>query len=172
MGYQIFNADVAVVGNGASIGKAQAILSAYSALTAIITLVDTPAPTTASGTQILSQTISLSATTSKVEVDVSLPMVAMAASGWIVVAVFCGTTLIDVASFCVSSNNFGTPIHLKCPLHAPGASSATYSVYIGPGAAGTVYVNGSVGAAYLEVAALQRLPLTKYEHEYSNSNIL
>jgi hypothetical protein len=105
---------------------------------------DDTIPQITEGVQIFSQSITLSATTSKVSIRVSVPVAHATAGEAFTVAVFRGATASAVAAKIVAApgNDYIYELFLE-DLDSPStAGSVTYSVRIGV-SSGTGYVNGN-----------------------------
>jgi hypothetical protein len=106
-------------------------------------------PLITAGDQVLSQVITLASASNKVMVTTVLRGAQAAANGNLTFAVFRGSVCIDAGGNSFTSANF--PAHLMSSvLDTPGTVGPhTYTVRVGPGAAGTVRLNGSaVGRHY------------------------
>lgn len=103
---------------------------------------DDTVPTSTEGTQILSQAITPAASANKVLCRVFV-WGDDSTTGSIVVALFRGTTCIQVASAIPVAANADTCVALEFLDSPSTTSSTTYSVRVGPGEATTVRLNGT-----------------------------
>lgn len=118
-------------------------------LSTVIPLDDTP-PQSGEGTEVLSQAITPADATNKVLCIVDCWGSVSAANSALIVALFRGTTCINVASHTTASTNFPSVVSFAFLDSPASASAQTYSVRVGPnGAATHVRLNGSsVGRQY------------------------
>lgn len=124
----------------------QCLQNTYTANTNLSTQIpqDDTTPGSSEGTEVLSQAITPADNTNKVLVIVHLWGAVSTGSNPIAVAVFRGTTCIQVALHYQGTANF--PESVSCAfLDSPASASAqTYSVRVGPVAAINVRLNGTI----------------------------
>lgn len=133
---------------GSVVGSATDTYATNASLTTIIPADDT-IPTSTEGTQILTVSITPKSTTNKLRCRFSgFGSIASAGTYSLVCALYQGTTCIDVQFVLPTAAN--TPVALVLEAeYTPGSVAAqTISVRVGPGAAGTVRLNGTTAARF------------------------
>ncbi len=107
---------------------------------------DNSAPTTSEGTQILSDIINPAATSSRIKVDVDIPVLGHSVATFvrIAAAIFRGTTCINVVTTTVETNTETSSLSVSF-IDSPGSSAnQTYSVRIGSDTgSGLLRINGN-----------------------------
>lgn len=113
---------------------------------------DNTVPTSTEGTQVWSQAITPSSTSSVIEINYSSIIDVSSAGSYITVALFRGTTCIDVKSYRsingILSATGPVPVSASLIDSPATASSITYSIRVGRDAAGTWYFGRAAGATY------------------------
>lgn len=138
--------------------------STFSSTTSVIDF-DDSLPLVSEGLQILSQAITLSSSANKVFCQVAFPFVATNVTAWVIVALFRDDVYVASSVFIAGGANYGGSVSFN-KMDYPGATSATYSVRIGPGAGGagqTAYNNGTVGQRFLGGASISTLTLSEIQ---------
>lgn len=135
---------------GAVVNSAYAAYTANADLTAIIPADDT-IPQVTEGTQIASVGLTPSSATNKVRVRVHLIGSVSTTPGSLAAAVFLNGAANAIAGAMISSEtaNYLKPLSFQFE-HVPGATTLqTYTLRVGPTAAGTVRLNGTTTARLL-----------------------
>jgi len=146
--------------SGVVLQKVQATYAVCTALTTVLPFDDT-IPTNSEGTSVLSQAITLASSSNKVEIAVSLPMIAIVTGGaWLCYAIFRDSVCIDSGASCFAWANYGISLQLTI-TDTPATTSPTYSVRIGPAVTGTGYINGTAAARYFGSTCISTLTLSE-----------
>jgi hypothetical protein len=142
----------AVIGGSSSVLQTLTTVVPASTGTSTVTLNNT-APTIASGTQIWTQAITPSATTSRVALRGALTIAHGTAARTVIAMVFRGTTCISVVGqYCATANTLNSiPISI---VDQPASIAAqTYTIRIAGSAAGTWYVQQTATAYFAGLLA-------------------
>lgn len=134
-------ADGSLSPTGAVVGSAVANYTANTNLTAVIPLDDTT-PLISEGTEVLTLSITPKTITNKLRCRFTGTATAAAAAN-VIAAMFQGSTCIDACWVTNTAANVGLEFALEAEYTPASISAQTISVRVGPGAAGTVRMNGA-----------------------------
>jgi len=144
-GWRVYNymrADGTPVAPGCAIDRAYAEYTASTGLTTVIPADDT-IPQNTEGTQILTASITPKSTTNRLRVRFQA-QISAAAAAYACAALFLNSNASSVAAstaFVAAANNIST-LTIEHEFVPGATTSQTLNVRVGPGAAGTIYVNG------------------------------
>jgi len=134
---------------GSVVGSSLSSYTANADITAIIPIDDT-IPQIGEGVQILSVSITPTSITSKIRVRFQGIASLAAAGNWIVAALFNGSaSAVRATTIGVATGGYLYSIGLEYEYTPASLSAITFSIRVGPGAAGTLRLNGSVASRYL-----------------------
>lgn len=137
--------------DGSVIDSVTATYATNTPITTVIPLDDTP-PLISEGTEILTAAITPKTTTNKLRCRVSGMGAGNGALSWIV-ALFQGSTCIDVGYVTSPAANQSCSIALEAEYTPAATSAQTISVRAGPASAGTIRFNGTSAARLFGGAA-------------------
>jgi hypothetical protein len=144
---------------GAVLQTLQATYATNTDLSTTTPLDDTT-PTNTEGTEVLSQAITLANAANKVRAEVKVWGAVNTASTAMIVALFRGSTCINVADHTFANTNFPACVSFEL-LEAPGSTGPhTYSVRVGA-SSGNVRLNGSTASRLFGGTAKSTLTLTE-----------
>jgi len=118
--------------------------AAYIETNLLIPVDDTP-PLISEGVELLSLSITPSSTSNRIRVDVSVPQAASDAVVSAMIALFRGSTCIDMGLVTISTNGYRATLSLSLVDSPATTSPVVYSVRFGCGNAGVISINGHGG---------------------------
>lgn len=124
---------------------------------------DDTIPQNTEGTEFLTQAITPTSSTNKLQIDVTI-FATVTSTPWIIVALFQDTTADAIATTATFNNlsTAGASIVLRHTMTAGTTSATTFKVRIGPSSAATVTFNGQSGGRIFGGVAASSITVTEY----------